>query len=88
MEPGIASKRSCADDIAKDSELHQATSELETQLRLAASSLSEYKLRAANAETRLGELSRDTTKLTSLEKELKEKNQLVAKLRHDSELFC
>ena len=54
-------------------------------MRLAATSLSEYKLRAANAETRLGELSRDTSKLANLEKEYREKNQLIAKLRHDGE---
>lgn len=72
-----------ADSPAKDSELRQATEELETQLRLAATSLSEFKLRAANAETRLGELSKDTNKLAGLEKEIREKNQLIAKLRHD-----
>lgn len=71
--------------LAKDSELRQATSELETQLRLAATSLSEYKLRAANAETKLGELSNTATKSVSLEKELKDRNQLIAKLRHDGE---
>ncbi|WVN85460.1 uncharacterized protein L203_100606 [Cryptococcus depauperatus CBS 7841] len=69
---------------AKDSELQQAISELETQLRLAATSLSEYKLRAANAETRLSELSNDATRTTVLEKELKEKNQLIGKLRHEA----
>lgn len=73
--------------IAKDSELRQATSELETQLRLAATSLSEYKLRAANAETKLGELSNTATKSVTLEKELKDRNQLIAKLRHDGEFL-
>jgi hypothetical protein len=71
--------------IAKDSELRQATSELETQLKLAATSLSEYKLRAANAETRLSEASSNATRSTALEKEIKEKNQLISKLRHDGE---
>ncbi|ORY24667.1 hypothetical protein BCR39DRAFT_566528 [Naematelia encephala] len=69
---------------AKDSELRQATAELETQLRLAATSLSEFKLRAANAETQLSELGNDRTRSTALEKELKEKNQIIAKLRHDA----
>lgn len=57
--------------------------ELETQLRLAATSLSEYKLRAANAETRLAELANDATRSERLERELREKNQVVGKLRHD-----
>lgn len=72
-----------ANDLAKDSELRQATAELETQLRLAATSLSEFKLRAANAETRLSEVSTDASKSSGLEKELKEKNQIIAKLRHE-----
>lgn len=71
--------------IAKDSELRQATTELESQLRLAATSLSEFKLRAANAETKLGELSNTATKSVGLEKEVKDRNQLIAKLRHDGE---
>ncbi|KAK8865685.1 hypothetical protein IAR55_000830 [Kwoniella newhampshirensis] len=70
--------------VAKDSELRQATTELETQLRLAATSLSEYKLRAANAETRLSEVSSDATRSSALERELREKNQLIGKLRHDA----
>jgi hypothetical protein len=69
--------------VAKDSELQQATQELESQLRAAATALSEYKLRAANAETRLGELSNDATRSASLAKELKEKNQIIGKLRHE-----
>ncbi|OXB38407.1 hypothetical protein LQV05_002773 [Cryptococcus neoformans] len=69
---------------AKDSEIRQATTELETQLRTAAESLSEFKLRAANAETRLSEVSSDASKSTALEKELKDKNQIIGKLRHDA----
>lgn len=74
--------------IAKDSEIRQATTELETQLRTAAESLSEFKLRAANAETRLSEVSSDASKSTALEKELKDKNQIIGKLRHDGELIA
>ncbi|OCF56634.1 hypothetical protein L486_05487 [Kwoniella mangroviensis CBS 10435] len=70
--------------IAKDSELRQATTELETQLRLAATSLSEYKLRCANAETRLSEVSSSAGKVGQLERELREKNVLIGKLRHDA----
>lgn len=71
--------------LAKDSELYQATHELESQLRAAATGLSEYKLRAANAETRLGELGNDASKSATLTKELKEKNQIIGKLRHEGE---
>lgn len=76
---------------AKESELRQATSDLESQLRLAASALSEYKLRTANAETRLGELEKTVGRSASLEKEIREKNQVIGKLRHDGEsngLMC
>ena len=45
--------------------------------------MSEYKLRAANAETRLGEVGNDTTKSAGLEKEVRDKNQVIGKLRHD-----
>ncbi|WVR05645.1 hypothetical protein IAU60_002667 [Kwoniella sp. DSM 27419] len=69
---------------AKDSELRQATAELETQLRLAATSLSEYKLRCANVETRLSETTTNASRSSVLERELKEKNVLIGKLRHDA----
>ena len=72
--------------LAKDSELRQATTELESQLRLAAASLSEYKLRTANAETRLAESASDATRSEKLDRELREKNQVIGKLRHDGEL--
>ena len=68
---------------AKESELQQATSELEKQLRAAATSLSEFKLRAANAETKLGDLANTATRSAGLEKEIRDRNQLIAKLRHD-----
>ena len=71
---------------AKESELQQATSELETQLRAAATSLSEFKLRAANAETKLGDLANTASRSAGLEKEIRDRNQLIAKLRHDGEL--
>lgn len=73
--------------VAKDSELYAATSGLETQLQTAATSLSEYKLRCANAETRLGEMSGDASRSAKLEKEIKEKERLISKLRHDGELY-
>ena len=57
--------------------------ELETQLRTAATSLSEFKLRAANAESSLSEVGNDKTRSSGLEKELREKTQIIGKLRHD-----
>ena len=72
---------------AKESELQQATSELETQLRAAATSLSEFKLRAANAETKLGDLANTASRSAGLEKEIRDRNQLIAKLRHDGMLL-
>ncbi|WVQ70985.1 hypothetical protein IAR50_000510 [Cryptococcus sp. DSM 104548] len=69
---------------AKDSELDQATHELETQLRLAVASLSDFKLRAANAETQLSEVSSDAKRVAALERDIKEKNQAIARLRHDA----
>lgn len=64
--------------------MRQATSDLESQLRLAATALSEYKLRTANAETRLGELERTVGRSAALEKEIKDKNHVIGKLRHDA----
>lgn len=74
-----------ADELAKDSELRQATSELESQLKLAVSQLSEYKLRCANAESSLDSMANDASRSSGLEKAVKEKNAIIAKLRHDGE---
>ncbi|KAL7423684.1 hypothetical protein Q5752_001266 [Cryptotrichosporon argae] len=69
---------------AKDAELAQATHELEAQLKLAVTQLSEFKLRAANAETRLDEAGRETGRAERLERELRDKNAAISKLRHDA----
>ncbi|TXT04956.1 hypothetical protein VHUM_04039 [Vanrija humicola] len=69
---------------AKDLELHQATAELEGQLKLAVSQLSEFKLRAANAESSLSSVESNASRATVLEKELREKHTVIAKLRHDA----
>jgi predicted nucleic acid-binding Zn-ribbon protein len=66
--------------------LRQATSELEGQLKLAVAQLSEYKLRAANAESSLSSLASDAIRVNALEKEVRDKNATIAKLRHDGEL--
>ncbi|KAH8080808.1 hypothetical protein HD553DRAFT_316372 [Filobasidium floriforme] len=69
---------------AKDLEIAQATNELESQLRFAASSLAEYKSRAADAENRLSNLQNDAGRSAKLDKELKDKTAMIGKLRHDS----
>ncbi|KAL1405135.1 hypothetical protein Q8F55_008758 [Vanrija albida] len=69
---------------AKDLELHQATAELEGQLKLAVAQLSEFKLRAANAESSLSSVETNASRATVLEKELREKHTVIAKLRHDA----
>lgn len=71
---------------AKDSELRQATAELEGQLKMAVGQLSEFKLRAANAESSLSSVSSDASKCKALERDLRDKNAIIAKLRHDGEL--
>lgn len=50
--------------------------------------LSEYKLRAANAESSLSSLATDATRVTQLEKEVRDKNALISKLRHDGAYAC
>lgn len=71
---------------AKEMELRSATVDLEKQLQHAATSLSEFKLRCANAETQLSEVSGNADRYARLEKEIKDKERLVAKLRHDGML--
>ncbi|RSH85847.1 uncharacterized protein EHS24_004027 [Apiotrichum porosum] len=71
---------------AKDSELRQATAELEGQLKMAVGQLSEFKLRAANAESSLSSVSSDASKCKALERDLRDKNAIIAKLRHDEAL--
>ena len=49
----------------------------------ATQSLAEYKSRALNAELQLEESSTNSTRTQELEKEVKEKNLLIGKLRHE-----
>ena len=46
-------------------------------------SLAEYKHRAHTAEMKLDETHTDVTRTQDLEKEIKEKNLLIGKLRHE-----
>ncbi|XP_006463407.1 hypothetical protein AGABI2DRAFT_73535 [Agaricus bisporus var. bisporus H97] len=65
---------------AKDHELRQAVKDYESQL----APLAEFKSRALNAELQLEESKSTTSRAQQLEKELKEKNLLIGKLRHEA----
>ncbi|CCL98724.1 uncharacterized protein FIBRA_00729 [Fibroporia radiculosa] len=69
---------------AKDHEFNQATSGYESQLQTVTQSLAEYKHRALTAETKLEELSSNSSRTQDLEREVKEKNLLIGKLRHEA----
>ncbi|KAJ7598831.1 hypothetical protein C8J56DRAFT_769797 [Mycena floridula] len=69
---------------AKEHELRQAVSDYDQQLHQATQSLAEYKHRALTAELKLEESQTDTTRTQELEKEVKEKNLLINKLRHEA----
>ncbi|TFL04472.1 hypothetical protein BDV98DRAFT_318181 [Pterulicium gracile] len=69
---------------AKDHELKQALKAHDTQLVQITQSLAEFKHRAHTAELRLEETQSNTSKTDVLEKEVKEKNLLIGKLRHEA----
>ncbi|KAF5357234.1 hypothetical protein D9756_006642 [Leucocoprinus leucothites] len=69
---------------AKDHELRQAVKDYESQLTQVTQSLAEFKSRALNAELQLEETQSTTSRALQLEKELKEKNLLIGKLRHEA----
>ncbi|KAG5634220.1 hypothetical protein H0H81_002828 [Sphagnurus paluster] len=69
---------------AKDHELKQAVKEYESQLTTVTRSLAEFKHRALNAELQLEESRTNVSRTQELEKEVKEKNLLIGKLRHEA----
>ncbi|EAU89498.2 hypothetical protein CC1G_07724 [Coprinopsis cinerea okayama7 len=69
---------------AKEHELKQAVKDYEAQVLQVTQSLAEYKHRAHTAELKLEENNTDITRTQELEKELKEKNLLIGKLRHEA----
>ncbi|THH28591.1 hypothetical protein EUX98_g5599 [Antrodiella citrinella] len=69
---------------AKDHELQQALKGHEVQLLQVTQSLAEYKHRALTAEMQLEESNTSSSRTTELEKEVKEKNLLISKLRHEA----
>ncbi|KAF5369005.1 hypothetical protein D9758_002861 [Tetrapyrgos nigripes] len=70
--------------IAKEHELRQAVKDYDSQLIQVTQSLAEYKHRALTAELSLEESQTNTSRTQELEKEVKEKNLLIGKLRHEA----
>ncbi|EJC97644.1 uncharacterized protein FOMMEDRAFT_130316 [Fomitiporia mediterranea MF3/22] len=68
----------------KDHELRQAVRDRDTQLNQLTQTLAEYKHRAHTAELQLEETSTNTTRTVELEKEVKEKELLIRKFRHEA----
>ncbi|GLB42378.1 putative GRIP-related Arf-binding domain containing protein [Lyophyllum shimeji] len=69
---------------ARDHELKQAIKDYETQLTQVTQSLAEFKSRALTAELKLEESRTNLSRTQELEKEVKEKNLLIGKLRHEA----
>ncbi|EPQ52346.1 hypothetical protein GLOTRDRAFT_80624 [Gloeophyllum trabeum ATCC 11539] len=69
---------------AKEHELKQAVKEHEDQFNQLTQSLAEYKHRALTAELQLEESTSNSSRIQNLEKEVKEKELLIQKLRHEA----
>ncbi|KAN0084281.1 hypothetical protein V8E55_007785 [Tylopilus felleus] len=69
---------------AREHELGQAVKDYKTQLDDVTLSLAEYKRRALDAELLLEENKSDASRTSELEQEVKEKNLLIGKLRHEA----
>ncbi|CAE6408044.1 unnamed protein product [Rhizoctonia solani] len=70
--------------LAKDMEIRQALAESESTLQHTIKQLAEFKSRALQAEAELAESTHNSERVTALEKEVKEKNLLIGKLRHEA----
>ncbi|KAF8331277.1 uncharacterized protein EI90DRAFT_3057337 [Cantharellus anzutake] len=68
----------------KELELKQALAGHEAQLHRVTTQLAEFKHRAFTAEDSLSSTSRNAQKTEQLEQELREKNLLIGKLRHEA----
>ncbi|EIW78319.1 hypothetical protein CONPUDRAFT_60673 [Coniophora puteana RWD-64-598 SS2] len=69
---------------AKEHELDTAVRDFKTRLDDTTMSLAEFKQRALNAEVRLEENTSNASRTQELEKDVKEKNLLIGKLRHEA----
>ncbi|KAF7723609.1 hypothetical protein EC973_001803 [Apophysomyces ossiformis] len=68
----------------KDAEIRAAVEHIERQLEVAKKSWNEYQERARVAEASLEQYQRDVAKAQQYEREIKEKNLLIGKLRHEA----
>jgi hypothetical protein len=68
----------------KELEIKSAVERMEHQLETAKTSLAEYQERATVAENELQQYHRDVEKAKKYEQEIKEKNLLIGKLRHEA----
>ncbi|KFH73832.1 hypothetical protein MVEG_01046 [Podila verticillata NRRL 6337] len=69
---------------AKESEIQFALDGLYRQLSTATASLEDYQTRATVAEDQLRQVSHDVERARQLEREVKDKNVTIGKLRHDA----
>jgi outer membrane murein-binding lipoprotein Lpp len=69
---------------SKEHELSQAVKDYRSQLDDVAMSLAEFKRRALDAEAKLDELKINASRTQELEQDIKEKNLLIGKLRHEA----
>ncbi|GAA5971497.1 hypothetical protein JCM3765_007008 [Sporobolomyces pararoseus] len=69
---------------AKDRELQSLLGDLQNQLHDASESLAYYKQQAADAQNRLSAAENNSEKVLQLTSEVKEKNLLIGKLRHEA----
>ncbi|BGO93881.1 hypothetical protein NBRC10512_006109 [Rhodotorula toruloides] len=69
---------------AKDNELQALLGDLQTQLHETQQALEGYRRRATQAETQLQNAQNDSEKVLVLAQEVKEKNLLIGKLRHEA----
>ncbi|KAI7881273.1 hypothetical protein K492DRAFT_129145 [Lichtheimia hyalospora FSU 10163] len=68
----------------KDAEVRAAVEHIERQLEVAKKSLAEFQERARVAESALDQYQQDVAKTQQYEQEIKEKNLLIGKLRHEA----
>ncbi|CAG8437088.1 13924_t:CDS:2 [Rhizophagus irregularis] len=71
-------------EAAKQSEIREAVEGIQMRLTTATKELAEYKERALLAETQLAQIKDEIGKTLQYEKEIKEKNLLIGKLRHEA----
>ncbi|CAI2185298.1 16467_t:CDS:2 [Funneliformis geosporum] len=71
-------------EAAKQSEIREAVEGIQRRLATATKELAEFKERALLAENQLAQIKEEIGKTSQYEKEIKEKNLLIGKLRHEA----